>query len=130
MNTLENIKKFITKLAIGTIAILIAFILIIIGFICLHSYYQNNKVDKIAKTAKKHTSKVIAYDFQGSNGNDLVKLKDGVKFKKNNLSIGDSNFESKVPFNSSKVQMNKEITYLKKPNKNSAHTYYYITKIE
>lgn len=130
MNLLENIKKLITKLAIGTIAILIAFIFIIAGFIFLHSYYQNSKVDKIAKTAKKHTSKVIAYDFQGSNGSDIVQLKDGVKFKKNNLSIFDSNFESKIPFNSSKVKMNKEITYLKKTNKNSTHPYYYITKIE
>ncbi|MEX2935993.1 hypothetical protein [Staphylococcus saprophyticus] len=127
---LENIKNYITKLAIGVIVFFMVLIIIIVGSIYLYSYYQDNKMDNISKKAKHHTSEVVAYQFQGDKGTDLVKLKNGVQFESNNLSVGDSNFESKVPFCSNNIKKGKKITYFKKPNSNAAHPYYYIAEIE
>lgn len=105
----------------------------VFGLLYLNTHMQDKKIDNISKSTQHHTSKVIAYNFEGPKGYDSVKLKDGTQFDKNNLVVGDSNFESKVKFSSNTVKKNKKITYVKKYKKSiftDPTTYYYIKAIE
>lgn len=120
--------KRIFVLSIEIIAVILLFGLIIylmFGDIFL----KDQKIEQLSKNHKSHTSKVIAYNFQGPEGSDSIKLKDGTQFDINHLNIDDSNFESKIKFSSSTVKLGKKVTYIKTKEKDilsEPYTYYYI----
>lgn len=133
MNKLKLSKVIVRKSIKFVVTPILMFLLIYIlisGFIFLHSHYVENKIENLAKKSESHTSKVVAYEFQGSDGTDAVKLKDGTQFEVNNLNVGDSNFESKVEFGSHSVKKDKKVTYLKKEESNNKPSYYYIVKMK
>lgn len=89
---------------------------------------KKKEMDKIEKTSKLHTSKVVAYEFKPNNRN-AVKLEDGTQFEEETITIkGRSNFKSKVKFNSETVKDLPEVTYAKK--KQDSKEMYYIFKVE
>lgn len=85
-------------------------------------------MDKIEKTSKLHTSKVVAYEFKPEARN-AIKLEDGTQFEEDTITIGGkSNFKSKVKLNSKTVKDKPEVTYAKK--KQDSEEMYYIFKVE
>lgn len=89
---------------------------------------EKNKMDKIEKTSKLHTSKVVAYEFKPEARN-AIKLEDGTQFEEDTMTIGgQSNFKSKVKLNSETVKDKPEVTYAKE--KQDSEETYYIFKVE
>lgn len=89
---------------------------------------EKNEMNKIEKTSKLHTSKVVAYEFKPEARN-AIKLEDGTQFEEDTMTIGGkSNFKSKVKLNSDAVKDNPEVTYAKK--KQDSEEMYYIFKVE
>lgn len=89
---------------------------------------EKTEMDKIERNSKLHTSKVVAYEFK-PNDRNAVKLEDGTQFEEETLTInGQSNFKSKVKFNSETVKDMPEVTYAKK--KQDSEEMYYIFKLE
>jgi len=89
---------------------------------------EKNEMNKIEKTSKLHTSKVVAYEFKPEARN-AIKLEDGTQFEEDTMTIGGkSNFKSKVKLNSDAVKDKPEVTYAKK--KQDSEEMYYIFKVE
>ena len=113
-------------MAIG-LAIITVIVFLVIGNKTMVAN-EKKEMDKIEKTSKLHTSKVVAYEFKPSNRN-AVKLEDGTQFEQETITMKkESNFKSKVKFNSKTVKDLPKVTYAKK--KQDSKEMYYIFKLE
>ena len=122
----KGLITFSCYMAIG-LALITVIVFLVIGNKTMVAN-EKKEMDKIEKTSKLHTSKVVAYEFKPNNRN-AVKLEDGTQFEEETITIkGRSNFKSKVKFNSETVKDLPEVTYAKK--KQDSKEMYYIFKVE
>lgn len=113
-------------MAIG-LAIIMVIVFLVIGNKTMVAN-EKTEMDKIERNSKLHTSKVVAYEFK-PNDRNAVKLEDGTQFEEETLTInGQSNFKSKVKFNSETVKDMPKVTYAKKQQ--DSEEMYYIFKLE
>lgn len=122
----KGLITFLCYMAI-VLAVIMVIVFLVIGNKVMEAN-EKNKMNEIEENSKLHTSKVVAYEFKPQARN-AVKLEDGTQFEEDTMTInGQSNFKSKVKFNSETVKDKPEVTYAKE--KQDSEEMYYIFKVE